>query len=200
MGTETRLIVTCCHQFVVGFVVMDLVILVKFTFHFLSVVLSAQLNLETGLSFNSIWLNTFVTFSRMDLETPAWNKRKSEVVPSQNRAGGSSTGGGRGRQRSRCSSATGRGAAHSVVGQRGRAEGIDHHRLQNLSASGSAMAEAGRFNHEAAGAIRDRPEAERAEAHEQLGPPFVHVWVAFLRSLAATKGLAPEHVSAVKTC
>ena len=41
-----------------------------------------------------------------------------------------------------------------------------------------AMAEAGRFYHEAAGAIKDRPEAERAEAHEQLGPPFVHVWVA----------------------
>ena len=32
-----------------------------------------------------------------------------------------------------------------------------------------------------------------------LGPPFVHVWVAFLRSLAATKGLAPEHASSVKT-
>ena len=61
------------------------------------------------------------------------------------------------------------------------------------------MAEAGRFHHEAAGAIKDRPEAERAEAHEQLGPPFVHVWVASLRSLAATKGLAPEHVLTVKT-
>ena len=59
--------------------------------------------------------------------------------------------------------------------------------------------EAGRFYHEAAGAIKDKPEAERAEAHEQLGPPFVHVWVAFLRSLEATKGLAPEHVSTVKT-
>ena len=40
---------------------------------------------------------------------------------------------------------------------------------------------------------------KRAEAYEQLGPPFVHVWVAFLRSLAATKGLAPEHVATVKT-
>ena len=62
------------------------------------------------------------------------------------------------------------------------------------------MVEAGRFYHEAAGAIKDRPEVERAEAHEQLGPPFVHVWVAFLCSLAATKGLAPEHVITVKTC
>ena len=45
METETGLIVTCCHQFVVGFVVIDPVILVKFTFHLLSVVLSAMLNL-----------------------------------------------------------------------------------------------------------------------------------------------------------
>ena len=37
MGTETRLIVTCCHHFVAGFVVIDPVILVKFTFYFLSV-------------------------------------------------------------------------------------------------------------------------------------------------------------------
>ena len=132
-GTETRLIVTCCHQFVVAFVVIDPVILVKFTFHFLSVVLSAQLNLETGMSFSSIWLNTFVKFSRMDLETPAWNKRKSEVVASQGqgrRAARQAV--GRGRQRSRCSLATGPGAGHSVVSQRGRAEGIDRHRLSKL--------------------------------------------------------------------
>ena len=164
----------------------DLVILVKFTFHLLSVVLSAQLNLETGLSFSSIWLNTFVTFSRMDLETPVWNKRMSEAAASQ----------GQGRRTVRqavaeggSDRATGRCAGHSVVGQRGRAEGIYCHRLQNLSCPcaepvAEAMAEAGRFYHEAAGAIKDRPEAERAEAHEQLGPPFVHVWVAFLRSVA----------------
>ena len=46
---------------------------------------------------------------------------------------GGAPGGGRGRQRWRGSSATGRGAGHSVVSQRGRAEGIDRHRLQNLS-------------------------------------------------------------------
>ena len=45
-------------------------------------------------------------------------------------------------------------------------------------AMAEAMAEAGRFYHEAGGAIKDRPDADRAEAHEQLGPPFVHVWVA----------------------
>ena len=83
VGTETRLIVRCCPQFVVGFVVIDPVVLVKFTFHPLSVVLSATVNLETGLIYSSIWLSTFVTFSRMVLETPAWNKRKSEVVASQ---------------------------------------------------------------------------------------------------------------------
>ena len=57
--------------------------LVKSTFHPLSVVLSATPNLETGLIYSNIWLSTFVTFSRMDLDTPAWNKRKSEVVASQ---------------------------------------------------------------------------------------------------------------------
>ena len=57
-----------------------------------------------------------------------------------------------------------------------------------------ATAEAGRLYHEAAGVIKNKPEAERAEAHEQLGPPCVQVWVAFLRSLAATKGLARTRV------
>ena len=52
-----------------------------------------------------------------------------------------------------------------------------------------ATAEAGRLYHESAGAIKSKPEAERADAQEQLGPPYVHVWVAFLRSLAATRGL-----------
>ena len=62
-----------------------------------------------------------------------------------------------------------------------------------------AMAEAGRIYHESAGAIKSKPEAERADAQEQLGPPYVHVWVAFLRSLAATRGLTPEHVALLKS-
>ena len=62
-----------------------------------------------------------------------------------------------------------------------------------------AMAEAGRLYHEYAGAIKSKPEAERADAQEQLGPRNVHVWVAFLRSLAVTRGLAPEHVAALKS-
>ena len=61
------------------------------------------------------------------------------------------------------------------------------------------MAEAGRLYHGSAGAIKSKPEAERADAQEQLGPPYVHVGVAFLRSLAATRGLAPEHVAALKS-
>ena len=90
----------------------------------------------------------------------------------------------------------GRRANHSVAGQRSRA---DRHRLQNLPGP-EAMAEAGRRHQKAAGAIKNKPEAERAEAHEQLGPPYVHVGVAFLCNLVATKGLAAEHVSTVKTC
>ena len=56
-------------------------------------------------------------------------------------------------------------AGHCVVCQRGRAEGIDRHRLQNLSCPLRGARGSGNV------------EAERAEAHEQLGPPFVHVWV-----------------------
>ena len=47
--------------------------------------------------------------------------------------------------------------------------------------------------------VQSRAKAERADAQEQLGPPCVHVWVAFLRSLAATRGLAPEHVAVLKS-
>ena len=62
-----------------------------------------------------------------------------------------------------------------------------------------AMAGAGRLYHDSAGAIKNKPEAERADAQEQLGPPFVYVWVAFLRSLASTKELGAEHVAVLKT-
>ena len=184
---------------------IDPVILVKFTFHFLSVVLSAQRNLENGLSFSSIWLNTFLTFSRKDLETPAWNKRKSEVVASQ----------GQGQRAVRQAVAEGgsdRDVLRRLVEVLATLSSANAAELRELTATvfktylvpwsepvAEAMAEAGRFYHEAAGAINDKPEAERAEAHEQLGPPFVHVWVAFLCSLAATKSLAPEHVATVKT-
>ena len=57
-----------------------------------------------------------------------------------------------------------------------------------------AMEEAGR----SAGAIKNKPEAERADAQEQLGLPFVYVWVAFLRSLASAKELGAEHVAVLR--
>ena len=109
------------------------------------------------------------------------------------RAGPSSgeTGGGRRRKRSRCHSAPGGRAGDSVSGQRGRTERADRHRVQDVvpysESVAEVMAEAGRLYHESAGAIKSKPEAERADAQEQLGPPHVHVWVAFLRSLAATR-------------
>ena len=60
------------------------------------------------------------------------------------------------------------------------------------------MAGAGRLYHDSAGAIKNKPEAERADAQEQLGPPFVYVWVAFLRSLASMKELGAEHVAVLR--
>ena len=54
-GIEKRLIVISCLLFVVGPVVIDLVTLVKCTFHSHSVALSAQLNLEIGQSSNCTW-------------------------------------------------------------------------------------------------------------------------------------------------
>ena len=103
------------------------------------------------------------------------------------------TGGGRREKRPRRYSAPcGRaGDSVPVPGQRGRTERADRHRIQDVSGPGSesvseAMAEVGRIYHESAGAVKTKPEAERADAQEQRGPPYVHVWVAFLCSLAAT--------------
>ena len=61
-----------------------------------------------------------------------------------------------------------------------------------------AVAEAGRLYHDSAGAIKNKPEAERADAQEQLGHPSVYVWVAFQRSLASTKELGAEHVAVLR--
>ena len=49
------------------------------------------------------------------------------------------------------------------------------YRVPDAEPVADAVAEGGRFFHEAAAAVKDRPEAERTEAHEQLGAPFVHV-------------------------
>ena len=51
-----------------------------------------------------------------------------------------------------------------------------------------AMAEAG----DSAGAIKNKPEAERADAQEQLDHPFVYVWVAFLDAHRVLPG--PDHL------
>ena len=54
------------------------------------------------------------------------------------------------------------------------------------------MTEAGRIYHESAGPIKSKPEAERADAQEQLGPPYVHVG-------GGSLALAPEHVAVLKS-
>ena len=51
------------------------------------------------------------------------------------------------------------------------------------------MAEAGRLYNEAPRAIKDKPEADCAEAHEQLGPPFVHAWVGVPAQLGGDEGV-----------
>ena len=90
------------------------------------------------------------------------------------------TGGGRREKRTRRHSAPGGRAGVSVSGQRGRTERADRHRVQDVS--GSRLGERVRSN-----------------GKRRVGPPYVHVWVAFLRSLAATRRLAPEHVAVLKS-
>ena len=69
--------------------------------------------------------------------------------------------------------AIGRGAGHtlSLVNAAELTATIFKTYLVPCAELAQAMAEAGRFHQEAAGAIKDRPEAERVEAHEQLCPP-----------------------------
>ena len=120
-------------------------------------------------------------FSKMtDFEMPSWGKRRRE-------------------KRSRCHLALGGRAGNSVSGQRGRTERADHHCVQDVP--GSMLRERGRSNGRGRSTLprirwRNQEQARsRARRRSQLGPPYVHVWVAFLRSLAATRELAPEHVA-----
>ena len=113
------------------------------------------------------------------------------------------TGGGRRGQRTRGSATTGGRADYSVSGQRAELRDLTSTVFKTYLVPSSenvaeAMAEAGRLYHDSAGAIKNKPEAERADAQEQLGPPFVYVWVAFLRSLASTKELGAEHVAVLR--
>ena len=132
MGTEMRLIVICCHKFVVGFVVI-------IPSSWSSSPLSLCCPVCAAESGNWFELQKHLAEHQSDVFKNGFGTASMEKA--QVRGGGlagagpagSATGGGRGRQRSRFSSTTGRGAGHSVVSQRGRAEGVDRHRLQNLS-------------------------------------------------------------------
>ena len=155
---------------------IDHVILVKCTFHCLSVAQFAQLNLQTGRSFNSILLDTCATFSRMtDFEMPSWGKRKLEEAPQ-----------GQGRRVVRQAVAEGRNdreVTRRLVDVLATLSLVNAAELRDLTTTvtkthlvpcsesvAEATAEAGRLYHESAGAIKNKPEAERAEAQEQLGP------------------------------
>ena len=182
MGIEKRLIVISCLHFVVGPVVIDPVILVKCTCHRLSVALFAQLNLEIGQRSKSTWLNICAACP-MDLEMPAWGKRKSAEALQ-----------GQGRRALRQAVAEGRSVREvfrRLVEVLTTLSLVNVAELTDLTATvfktylvpssenvAEAMAEAGRLYHDSAGAIKNKPEAERADAQDQLGPPFVHVWVA----------------------
>ena len=198
MATEKRPIVISCHCFVVGLVVIDHVTLVKCTSHRLSIVQFAQPNLEIGQSSNSILLNICATFSEMtDFEMPSWGNRKPEEAPQ-----------GQGRRAVRQAVAEGgseRDVTRRLVDVLATLSLVNAAELRELTATvfkthlvpgservSEAMAEAGRI-------FKSKPEAERADAQEQLCPLYVHVWVAFLRSLAATRELAPEHVAVSKS-
>ena len=139
-----------------------------------------------------------------DFEVPSWGKRKPEEASQ-----------GQGRRAVRQAVAEGRSdrdVTRRLVDVLATLSLVNAAELRELTATvfktclvpgseseSEATAEAGRIYHESAGAIKSKPEAERADAQEQLGPPYVHVWVAFLRSLAATRELAPEHVAVLKS-
>ena len=139
----------------------------------------------------------------MDFEMPAWGKRKSEEAPQS-----------QGRRAVRQAVAEGgseREVLRRLVDVLTTLSLVNAAELRDLTSTvfktylvpssenvAEAMAEAGRLYHDSAGAIKNKPEAERADAQEQLGPPFVYVWVAFLRSLASTKELGAEHVAVLR--
>ena len=134
---------------------------------------------------------------------PAWKKRKSEEAPQS-----------QGRRAVRQAVAEGgseREVLRRLVDVLATLSLVNAAELRDLTSTvfktylvpssenvAEAMAEAGRLYHDSAGAIKNKPEAERADAQEQLGPPFVYVWVAFLRSLASTKELEAEHVAVLR--
>ena len=139
----------------------------------------------------------------MDLDMQAWRKRKSEEAPQ-----------GQGRRAVRQAVAEGgseREVLRRLVDVLATLSLVNAAEQRDLTSTvfktylvpstenvAEAMAEAGRLYHDSAGAIKNKPEAERADAQEQLRPPFVLVWVAFLRSLSSTKELGAEHVAVLR--
>ena len=131
-------------------------------------------------------------------EMPSWGKRKPEEAPQ-----------GQGRRAARQAVAAGRSERDvtrrlvdvlaTLSLRELTATVFKKYLFPGLESVSEAMEEAGRIYHESAGAIKSKPEPERADAQEQLGPAFVHVWVALPRSLAATRELAPEHVAVLKS-
>ena len=127
---------------------------------------------------------------------PSWGKRKPEEAPQ-----------GQGRRAVRQAVAEGgndRDVSRRLVDVLATLSLVNAAELRELTATvfwshAQRMAEAGRLYHESAGAIKSKPEAERADAQEQLGPLYVHVWVAVLRSLAATRALAPDQVAVLES-
>ena len=117
----------------------------------------------------------------MDLEMLAWGKRKSAEVLQ-----------GQGRRAVRQAVAEGgsdREVLRRPVEVLATLSLVNAAELRDLTATvfktylvpslenvAEAMAEAGRLYHDFAGAIKNKPEAERADAQDQLGTPFVHVW------------------------
>ena len=123
---------------------------------------------------------------------PAWGKRKSEEAPQ-----------GQGRRAVRQSVAEGgseREVLRRLVIVLATLSLVNAAELRDLTSTvfKTYLVPSSENVHDSAGAIKNKPEAERADAQEQLGPPFVYVWVAFLRSLAATKELGAEHVAVLR--
>ena len=112
-----------------------------------------------------------------DFEMPAWEKRKSEEGPQS-----------QGRRAVRQAVAEGgseREVLRRLVDVLATLSLVNAAELRDLTSTvfktylvpssenvAEAMAEAGRLYHDSAGAIKNKPEAERADAQEQLGPPF----------------------------
>ena len=153
---------------------IDHVILVKCTSHCLSVAQFAQPNLEIGQNSNSTSLNICETFSKMtDFEMPSWSKRKPEEAPQ-----------GQGRRAVRQAVAEGRNDRDVTGGRAG--DSVSGRRIwfQARRAWPKQWQ-------------RQVDSASPKQSAQTLKSSSVHR--ACMCSLAATRGLAPEHVAVLKS-